>query len=99
LVKGHAGVRAVGAGWGLECDFPVRGRTARAREEMRLDTASPDVEKGTVIFVLVGWGERNEAAMKKVRERVGEVVQREGCVAWDAFRVQCEVLERIKTEN
>ena len=51
-------------------------------------------ENGTVFFVLVGWEGVDVVEMGKVRDDVGLLVEREGCVAWDEFLVECEVLER-----
>lgn len=82
-MKRTRGVQAVSAGWGMESDFPLRRRNGDGKEE-----------NGTVFFVLVGWEGVDEVEMEKVRENVALFVEMEGCVAWDEFVVECEILER-----
>jgi hypothetical protein len=76
-------VKAVSAGWGLEQDFPVRGRGGRETGD-----------NGTVFFVLVGWEEVNRISMEKLRHDVSLLVENKDCVAWDEFLVECQVLDR-----
>jgi hypothetical protein len=83
VVEKRSGVKAVSAGWGLESDFPVRGHDGRAKGG-----------KGTVFFVLIGWGGVDEVELEHVRKAVALLVEMENCVAWDEFSVECEVLER-----
>ncbi|KAJ4987032.1 hypothetical protein SVAN01_07448 [Stagonosporopsis vannaccii] len=103
LVKSHEGsqglegqaevsrLQGVSAGWGVEHDFPIRGRRLPQATSKQ---AAGEQEKGAVFFVHVGWEGRNGSGMGEVSEKIGAAVEREGCVARDEFQVECEVLER-----
>ncbi|KAF2623314.1 hypothetical protein BU25DRAFT_425074 [Macroventuria anomochaeta] len=77
-------VRTVSSGWGLEIDFPVRN--------------SPNGEKGTLFFALIGWGSVDEhmafRETEAFKENVGLITGMEGYVKLDMFHLSCEVMER-----
>lgn len=83
-------VRGVSSGWGVENDFPIRGRE------------SGEEEGGTLFLALIGWGSVEEhMAFRETdvfKQHVGLISDMEGCVKLDMFHLQCEVLERAREE-